>query len=159
MNRVMVGTEKIPLPQWAGNLKRYVLLVLDRLGMDKWDLSVMLCDDETIKELNSRYRGRAQATDVLSFAQNEGEFFPSAESRERRRRLPGDIVISLDSLRDNACRFRVGEDEELRRLLIHGILHLDGMNHESNKNTEPMLRLQEQILTDLTENRIIGRRS
>ena len=155
MNRVQVSTLEDPPPEWVGSLKNYVLKILACLGRDKWDLSVFLCDDETITGLNSRYRGKAQATDILSFVLEEGERFPSGGSRH----LPGDIVISLDSLRENAGRFKTGEDEELRRLLIHGILHLDGMDHKSNSGTEPMLRLQERILTNLADEHIMGRRS
>ena len=156
MNKVFICAENIPLPEWVDSLKSYVLKALDRLGKEKWDLSIVLCGDETIAALNSRYRGKAEATDVLSFSLGEGEEFPDYVISDRSRRMPGDIVISLDSMRENARRFKVGEDEELRRLLIHGILHLDGMNHGSNKETEPMLRLQECILTDLAEEHILG---
>jgi len=150
VNRVAISAEEVPLPDVS--LRNYALKVLDRLGRDKWDLSILLCGDKTISSLNSRYRGKAEATDVLSFAQNEGDTFP-----HKGRFLSGDIVISLDTLRENARRFKVNEDEELRRLLIHGILHLDGMDHRSNKKDEPMLQLQEQILTQLSPERILER--
>jgi probable rRNA maturation factor len=65
------------------------------------------------------------------------------------RYTAGDIVISLETLEENARYFNTTEDEELRRLLIHGILHLNGMDHETNDKTEPMLELQEAILTRL----------
>ena len=159
MNRVLVSVTEEEPPQWAESLKKYALKVLARLGRDKWDLSVLICGDKTITELNSRYRGKAQAADVLSFMQDEGEKFPSGGRSGGDRCLPGDIAISLDSLRENARRFKVGEDEELRRLLIHGILHLDGMDHQSNSDTEPMLRLQEQILADLTDEHILEKAS
>jgi probable rRNA maturation factor len=63
--------------------------------------------------------------------------------------LPGDIVISLESLAENSGYFHVSQDEELRRLLIHGILHLDGYDHDTNEGTEPMLQLQERLLAEL----------
>jgi probable rRNA maturation factor len=72
------------------------------------------------------------------------------------RFLPGDIVISLDTLRENARYFQIPEDEELRRLIIHGILHLDGMDHNSTSATEPMLVLQEEILSNLKDERIFA---
>jgi probable rRNA maturation factor len=100
-----------------------------------------LCGDKTIMALNTQYRNRAEATDVLSFALG-------AESPQEDgvRFLPGDIVISLDTLRENAHYFRTSEEEELRRLVIHGILHLDGMDHRTNDDTEPMIALQEDLL-------------
>jgi probable rRNA maturation factor len=165
MNRVAVsaasfdGVPETPDPRWgksfgkaageaAGKAAGFARKVLVRLGRDKWDLSVLLCGDKTITCLNSQYRGKAEATDILSFALEEGEEFPGPGGG-RNRRLPGDIVISLDTLRENARRFGISEDEELRRLLIHGILHLDGMDHKTNKETEPMLQLQEKMLADL----------
>jgi len=153
MNRVMVHAAEIPLPEWVKPLKIFVLKVLLYLKKDRWDLSILLCGDKTIKDLNKIYRGKAEATDVLSFSLGESDNFPFMGNRH----LPGDIVISLDTLRENARRFQVDEDEELRRLLIHGILHLDGMDHETNDEAEPMLQLQEQILAKLSKKQIIGR--
>jgi probable rRNA maturation factor len=60
--------------------------------------------------------------------------------------MAGDIVISLDMLTQNARYFSVSENDELKRLLVHGILHLEGMDHEDNDPARPMLVLQEQIL-------------
>ncbi|MCL2138294.1 MAG: rRNA maturation RNase YbeY [Treponema sp.] len=157
MNRVFLNTEEIPLPKWGKNLKNFTLKTLSVLGKDKCDLSVLLCGDEAISRLNARYRHKAQATDVLSFAFNEGGQFPCAGNYGSKRQFMGDIAISLDSLRNNALRFKICEDEELRRLLIHGILHLDGMKHSSNSKEEPMLIFQEKILMQLADERIIGR--
>ena len=66
-----------------------------------------------------------------------------------RARLLGDMVISLDSLKRNADYFSVSEDEELYRLLIHGVLHLLGEDHSTNEPSEPMLKKQEQLLIQL----------
>ena len=151
MNRVAVCTDDVPLPPWSASLKSYARKVLARLGRDKWDLSILLCGDKTISGLNSHYRGKAEATDVLSFSLDEGDTFPLSG-----RLAPGDIVISLDTLRENASHFNISEDEELRRLLIHGILHLDGMDHSSNEKAEPMLQLQERILSELAGEQIVG---
>jgi probable rRNA maturation factor len=158
VNRVQISADEIPLPRWSKSLKSYALKVLDQIGRDKWDLSVLLCDDKTISALNSRYRGKAEATDVLSFSLEPpckeaapSDVFPVKGSRY----MPGDIVISLDTLRENACRFKIDEDEELRRLLIHGILHLDGMDHRSNGKNEPMIQIQEKILEQLGDEHIV----
>jgi probable rRNA maturation factor len=153
MNKVAISADDgVPLPGWIPSLKKYALKVLARLERDKWDLSVLLCGDEAMTALNFRYRGKAEATDVLSFSSCEGDSFPAGG-----RLVPGDIVISLDTLKKNACLFNISEDEELRRLLIHGILHLDGMDHRTNGKAEPMLRLQEDILTEFADAHIMGR--
>ncbi|MDR2951658.1 MAG: rRNA maturation RNase YbeY [Treponema sp.] len=140
MNRVAVNAEDAPLPPWSGALCRFALKVLEEIKRDNWELSILLCSDKTITALNGQYRGKEEPTDVLSFSMG-GETFD-----EDGFYLPGDIVISLDALRENARYFETAEDEELRRLLIHGILHLDGMDHETDGLHEPMLAMQEEIL-------------
>jgi probable rRNA maturation factor len=151
MNRVAVSAEETPLPAWNDALSGFTLRVLSEIDKDNWDLSILLCGDKTIKALNARYRGRAEATDVLSFALGAEE----TGTDGKRRYLPGDIVISLDTLRENARYFETPEDEELRRLLIHGILHLDGMDHQTNNDDEPMIMLQEKILIHLKGEHIL----
>ncbi|MDR2109756.1 MAG: rRNA maturation RNase YbeY, partial [Spirochaetaceae bacterium] len=79
----------------------------------------MLCNNPYIRSLNARFRNTDEATDVLSFPL--GAAAPDDQTGESRY-LPGDIVISLESLAENSAYFRVSQDEELRRLLIHGIL-------------------------------------
>ncbi|MDR0313491.1 MAG: rRNA maturation RNase YbeY [Treponema sp.] len=146
MNRVNFNAEEIPLPLWEKRAKTYVLKALKFLEKDRWDLSVLFCGNNCIRQLNNRYRNKDEATDVLSFALGE---------TERGRYLSGDIVISLETLDENAKYFKVQPDEELRRLLVHGILHLSGMDHKTNKADEPMLQLQEKVLASLAGDRII----
>jgi probable rRNA maturation factor len=161
MNRVAVSVTEEPPPAWCAALSAYSQKALDEMGKDRWDLSILLCDDQTISALNAQYRNKPEATDVLSFelgveesCQGIGEGAVGVADGDARY-LPGDIVISLDTLRENAQYFNTSEDEELRRLLIHGILHLDGMDHETNGNAEPMLVLQEKILKKLAGERIL----
>jgi probable rRNA maturation factor len=144
MNRVEVNAGEVPLPAWAEGIHHYALKVLGELGKDRWDLSILLCNDAYMQSLNAQYRHKDEATDVLSFELGE-DFEEGGETRY----AAGDIVISLETLGENARYFKTTEDEELRRLLIHGILHLNGMDHETNHKTEPMLELQEKILARL----------
>jgi probable rRNA maturation factor len=150
MNRVAINARGRPLPPWRGAARKYIRKVLKYINQDDWDLSVLFCDNTYIRSLNARFRDRDEATDVLSFVLGE-----TTEEEGRTRFLPGDIVISLETLSENARYFRVSEDEELRRLLIHGILHLDGLDHDTNEPTQAMLRLQEKILAELSGERII----
>jgi len=150
MNRVEVSAEEVPLPAWSDSAKNFALKTLAEIKRDNWELSVHFCGDKTITALNSRYRNKAEATDILSF--NLGE---TAQEDNKTFYLPGDIVISLETLSENAQYFQISKDEELRRLIIHGILHLDGMDHETMDKSEPMLALQEEILNRLKDERII----
>lgn len=142
MNTVLIDVENIAQPPWLDQLETWVLHILDQLGRKEWEVSIILCDDPTIAGFNQNYRQKEGPTDVLSFAQIESE----AEIPTAGTFLAGDIIISLDSARSNAEYFKVGLDEEFKRLVIHGLLHLSGLDHESNEPDEPMLQLQEQIL-------------
>jgi probable rRNA maturation factor len=104
---------------------------------------VLFCNNLYIKKLNAQYRNKDEATDVLSF--------PLGETGPDGQYLAGDIVISLDALDENSRYFNVTQDEELRRLLIHGILHLSGADHDTNNGKEPMLETQEALLAMFAE--------
>jgi probable rRNA maturation factor len=150
VNNVIVNAREVILPSWSGSVCRFALKVLEKIKRDNWELSVLICGDKTITELNSMYRDKAEPTDVLSFSLGE-----TMRDGDKTIYLPGDIVISLDTLRENAEYFGTPQDEELRRLLIHGILHLDGMDHKTLDEKEPMLVLQEEILNNLNNEHII----
>jgi len=149
MNNVEINAEEVPLPPWSEAMSGFALKVLDEIKRENWELSILLCGNKTITEFNSRYRNIAEPTDILSFILGE-----TVQDGENTVYLPGDIVISLETLRENAGYFKIPEDEELRRLTIHGILHLDGMDHNTNDKDEPMLALQEEILNRLKDERI-----
>jgi probable rRNA maturation factor len=151
MNNVEVSAEEVPLPSWSTSACGFALKVLEELKHDNWELSILLCGDKTIKELNAKYRNKDEPTDILSFSLGE-----TVKDGENTVYLPGDLVLSLETLRENAGYFKVSEDEELRRLIIHGILHLDGMDHETLEKNEPMLELQEKLLDTLKNEHIIG---
>ena len=152
MNNIAVNTSDIPIPQWTAALINFGLKVLDEIKKTNWELSVLLCGNQTIKQLNEQYRNKSEPSDVLSF--ELGANVPCNDGTSAF--LAGDIVISVEMLRENAAYFRVSEDEELRRLLIHGILHLDGMDHKTNEIQDPMILLQETILEKLKEEHILS---
>jgi probable rRNA maturation factor len=151
MNRIDIGWEGIePLP-WEGRAASFCEKALSLRGIDGWDLSLAFMDDGRMRDLNREYRSKDEPTDVLSFEM--GERYVDPEAGERY--LAGDVAISLDRLKANASEFGVGEDEELKRLILHGILHLGGMDHEDDSPERPMLALQETILEKLKEERIL----
>lgn len=154
MNAVPVSVEDFPPLGWESRLEEFALAVLARLGRDGVEVSFLLCGDSTMADLNFGYRGKEGPTDVLSFAQSEGADFPNGDGPV----YSGDVAISLDTLDANSRLFAVAPDEELRRLAIHGILHLEGMDHPTNDEDEPMLRLQESILRELADLRILDGR-
>jgi rRNA maturation RNase YbeY len=119
-----------------GRRARRLLGALDRPGAE---LSLALVDDAAMAELNQRYRGRRGPTDVLSFSLLEGPH------RRHRGALLGDVVISVDTAARQARRARRTLDDELLRLLIHGVLHLLGHDHEESAEARAM-RAEERRL-------------
>ena len=107
-------------------------------------VSILFTDDKEIHRLNREYRGKDKPTDVLSFSQLEGEGAVGDSL--------GDIVISLVTASKQAEEFGVTEQEEVGRLLVHGLLHLYGYDHEgvSEEEAEEMFRLQDSILAKIT---------
>jgi len=140
MNKIEIAVEGLENPPWLDRAALYAEKILEKLDKHNWDLSLLFCGNEQIRALNRQYRNRDEETDVLSFAlcESDGDRF-----------LPGDIAVSLEMLRENSLNFGVSPDEELRRLLIHGILHLGGMDHGSNNKEEPMLLFQERLLSEI----------
>ena len=147
-NRVFVSVqEKMDEPVWLCKVEPFVQKALKLIGYDGEELSLLFCDDAFIQELNKNYRQIDSATDVLSF-ENGDEY----EDEEGTWFCAGDIIISVETLPKNAAYFEVDENSELKRLLVHGLLHLNGMDHGDEhieKGVAPegeMLVLQEQIL-------------
>ena len=141
-DRVVVTVpENTALPSWFENVAPFTQKALDVLGFSGEEISILLCDDAYMSFLNKTYRGI-----------EEGVTWKCA----------GDIAISLDTLSKNAAAFETDEDSELKRLIVHGLLHLNGYDHgkehiEAGKAPEcDMLVIQEQVLAKLCGEKIIG---
>ena len=137
-------------PSLASAMEEYTVLVLDELSVQACEISLLLCSDDFIRELNGRYRGKDEPTDVLSFSQNEGYDMGVPGQNGGIAPLFGDVVISFETVRRQAYVYSVSEEEELKRVVLHGILHLLGMDHQTNGEEEPMLRKQEELLARLS---------
>lgn len=156
-NRILVSIqEDIQEPAWFSKVQAFVETALTELGYDQEEVSILFCNDPYIKELNSAYRNIDAPTDVLSFENGE-----EYEDEEGKWYCAGDIAISIDTLPVNAEYFKQDINSELKRLLVHGLLHLNGMDHGEEhieEGVEPvgeMLVLQEETLKKLQDYHII----
>ncbi|TFG75970.1 MAG: rRNA maturation RNase YbeY [Thermodesulfobacteriales bacterium] len=123
------------------SLKKIARLVLKELDVPKdTELSITFTDDIQMRELNRSYRQIDRTTDVLSFPQSEGPDFT----------LLGDIVISIDTAARHSVSYGVTMHDELKKLIIHGILHLLGHNHKKKKETQ-IMRGKEKELSLIVE--------
>lgn len=115
---------------------------LNKLEINNSYFTVILTSDEEVKELNKNYRGIDNTTDVLSFALNDGKILVSPIN------MLGDIYISIPQMKKQAIEYSTGERRELGFLVIHGLLHLLGYDHENPKDEEEMFKLQKEILNE-----------
>lgn len=113
-------------------LERRGRRLLKALRLSRAELSVALVDDDEIERLNRTYRDRAQATDVLSFSLVEGAH------ADYRGEMLGDVVISVETAAEQAAQRHRSLDDTVARLLIHGLLHLIGHDHEEDDEARRM---------------------
>ena len=130
-------------------VREYLDKVLSELLLNNVEFSVSFIGEDQMHRMNSEFRNIDDSTDILSFAAEDEEEGFTFISAGRRKRVLGDILICPQVLCRNAASFGVSENEELRRPLIHGVLHLSGENHSTNDPSEPMLIRQEEILRKL----------
>ncbi|MBI5971130.1 MAG: rRNA maturation RNase YbeY [Deltaproteobacteria bacterium] len=111
-------------------IKKKAEAALKCLGLGNAELSVVLTDDAGIKELNCKFRRINKPTDVLSFPMEDPVVL-------------GDVVISVERARAQACEFKVSMAKELDKLLVHGILHLLGHDHVKGGRQATRMRERE----------------
>ena len=112
---------------------------------NKCEVGVLLTDNRKIKKLNNQYRNKNEATDVLSFALNEGDSIPMQEQQP----LLGDIVISVERALQQSIEYEHSLERELTYLAIHGFLHLLGYDHMNEAEKKEMRAQEEDILEQL----------
>lgn len=105
-------------------------LLWKRLG----EIAYIFCSDKKILEVNRQYLQHDYYTDIITFDYCEGD------------RLSGDLFISLDTIRTNAEQFGAAYDDELHRVIIHGILHLCGINDKGPGEREIMEEAENKAL-------------
>ena len=103
-------------------------------------VSLLLTDNETIHEINRNYRNKDSATDVISFAYNEDE------SNDGFYEVLGDIIISLERVKEQSFEYGHSYEREFYYVLTHGILHLLGYDHIEEEDKEEMRKKEEEIL-------------
>lgn len=97
------------------------------MGYEGCEISLLFTDDDGIRALNSMYRDMEKPTNVLSFSMLEGETEPPFSD------LLGDVVISVETAQTEALEAGIHTEERLSQLLVHGILHLVGFDHEPDE--------------------------
>ena len=112
----------------------WIKAVAQTYGRKVGEVGYMFVNDEKILEINNEYLGHDYYTDVITFDYDEGDV------------VNGDIVISLDTVRTNAEMFGKAYEDELYRVIIHGILHLCGLNDKGPGEREIMEEAENKAL-------------
>ncbi|MGB4930120.1 MAG: rRNA maturation RNase YbeY [Chitinophagales bacterium] len=102
------------------------------------DIEYIFCDDDFLAEMNQQYLEHDTFTDIITFNYNTGHY------------ISGDIFISIDRIKENAATYKTTTEEELHRVMIHGILHLCGLNDKSPKDKKQMQEKENEALQILT---------
>jgi probable rRNA maturation factor len=135
-------------------LKVVAQRLLVALGERESSLSLTLVDDDAIREINSEHRGQNKPTDVLSFpafepsvmlglANHDGPFDRLGVTKGER--MLGDVVISIDTARRQAADYDASLRDELHRLLVHGIAHVMGHDHQQPQERAAMRSLERKL--------------
>ncbi|MCM1078664.1 MAG: rRNA maturation RNase YbeY [Bacteroidales bacterium] len=132
---ISYNSESVKVPQIKKReVSKWIRNVAAKYGRTVGEVGYLFCDDEKILEVNREYLGHDYYTDIITFDYDEGE------------QINGDLVISLDTIKTNAELFKKPYEEELYRVIIHGILHLCGINDKGPGEREIMEKAENEAL-------------
>jgi len=123
-------------------LSRYLLRARRAVCLEG-QVDVLLTDDKTVKRLNRDFRGKNKATDVLSFP----AYTHVSRGKRKSEEIAGDLAISVDTARKQAAAIGHSVSTEIKVLMLHGLLHLAGYDHETDDGE--MARVEERLRTKL----------
>lgn len=115
-------------------IKRWIKQVVENYGYKLGEVSYVFCSDERILEVNKQYLSHDFYTDIITFDYVE------------RERVSGDIFISIDRVEENAQDFNVSFQQELLRVIIHGVLHLLGFEDHSQEEQQLMRQKENEAI-------------
>jgi probable rRNA maturation factor len=116
-------------------IKKWIKTISNSVDYEIGDLNYIFCSDEYLLGINKEYLDHDYYTDIITFDNSEDEHV-----------LEGDIFISIDRVKDNAQNLAVGFDVELRRVIIHGLLHLIGFDDQTDELKQTMRAKEDECL-------------
>ena len=133
-------TEGVEMPHIKKRkITEWIKTIAESYGKKVGEIAYIFCSDEKILEVNRQYLQHDYYTDIITFDYTEGN------------RISGDLFISLDTVRTNAEQFKASYDNELHRVIIHGILHLCGIDDKGPGEREIMETAENKALALLRE--------
>lgn len=116
----------------VSGFENWIKRVISSEGKKTGEISFIFCDDEYLLEVNQKYLNHDTYTDIISFDSSVGNI------------LNGDIFVSTERVRENADIFKVDFSEELKRVVIHGVLHLCGYKDKTSDEEQLMRKNEEE---------------
>lgn len=141
--KIHVGFSTDVLVSVAASVVKFVRPQL--LKIDSLTLSVVFVDDKEIQEINKNQRGVDEATDVISFS-----YLEEVEQKAIANRpiILGELIISTEALKRQAKDYHHSQEEELRVLFVHGLLHVLGYGHDEKNSFKQMAGVEQEFLGD-----------
>jgi probable rRNA maturation factor len=139
--KIQIENKQTKIKIQRRKIRSTVLKILKIMNCANKELSISFVDDNAIKQLNNQYLQRDSSTNVLSFSLQEGEYVNINPD------ILGDIVISAETAQRDAAIGDLSLSEEIDYLIIHGVLHLLGFNHENTtKSQTTIMQMKEREL-------------
>ncbi len=120
-------------------LKKWIKQVAQSYGFKTGDLTYIFCSDDRILEVNRQYLNHDYYTDIITFDYDEKDV------------VSGDMFISVDTVKTNAEKFATSFEDEMHRVIIHGVLHLCGLKDKAPDDEKRMREAEEKALAMLSE--------
>lgn len=117
------------------NFKAWLKKVAEKEGFRINDLNYIFCSDQYLHKINLEYLNHDTYTDIITFDNSEDE-----------NAIEGDIFVSIDRIKDNAISLETQFDEEIKRVIVHGLLHLCGYDDHSAEDKSEMRRLESEFI-------------
>jgi rRNA maturation RNase YbeY len=132
---VFYETVDVPFPKFKRReTKKWISLTIEKYHKRMGSITYIFCSDEEILRINKQYLNHDYYTDIITFDYTENEI------------VSGDLFISSDTVRTNSEKFQTDYNEELHRVMVHGILHLCGFNDKTPEDERLMRKMEDEAL-------------
>jgi rRNA maturation RNase YbeY len=120
-------------------IRKWLIDAASNEGCKVEEVNIIFCSDAYLSEYNKRYLKHDSLTDIITFDNSEG------------KTLSGDIFISIERVCENAIKFKVTENQELKRVMVHGILHLCGYKDKTASERKKMRETEDKYMLNITQ--------
>ena len=135
--------KKIPEPFKKKEIKKLIDLVLKKIGFEELEngqINIKYTSEEEIKMLNEKFYNKVGVTNVLAFTNNQ-------ETPEDKERLIGEIAICISQIEKEAKIYKKAVETRLKHMIVHGVLHLFGFDHQKKGEQKEMEQVEDDIIS------------